>query len=167
MIAVCAEGLVAQGVTIQREAFSEALYDEALPLLVLHWREIAHFQDIELDGDVSRYLALEDSGMLRVYTARMDGRLVGYACFFIAPHGHYKRSLQAVQDLIYVDPACRCSAIGLRLIDHCDDALREEGAQVVLQHVKLAHPKLGVILARRGYEPIETIFAKRLDRQGV
>lgn len=167
MIALVPEGLVAQGVTIERERFTRALYEEALPLLTLHWREIAHYTDIELDGDVDRYLGIEAAGMLRVYVARMDGKIVGYGCFFLAPHGHYKRSLQAVQDLVYVDPACRCSSVGLRLIDHCERALRDEGAQVVIHHVKLAHPKLGVILKRKGYEPIETIYAKRLDRMGA
>jgi L-amino acid N-acyltransferase YncA len=154
----------AHGISIVREAFTRALYEEALPLLTLHWREIAHFQDIPLDPDVERYITIESNDALRVFTARLDGKLVGYACFLLAPHSHYKGSLQAVQDVLYVDPACRCSTIGLRLIRHCNEALALEGVQVVLQHVKDAHPALGIILERMGFERVETIYAVRLDQ---
>jgi L-amino acid N-acyltransferase YncA len=148
---------------IARETFRD-VFDEAVPLLVKHWREIASFQDIPLDVDVPRYLAIEDAGNLRVFTVRVDGRLVGYACFIVAPNAHYKGSLQAVQDVLYVERTARGAMHGLRLVRHCDEALAAEGVQVVTQHVKLAHPTLGVIAQRCGYEPVETIYAKRLDR---
>ena len=150
----------------QREAFVD-FFDEAIPLLRLHYAEIAHFKDIPLDVDVERYLQIERAGMLRIYTARLDGNLVGYAVFFISTNGHYKASLQAVQDVIYLDPARRNSRIGLGLLDFCDAELRREGVQVVMHHVKLAHPALGRILSRKGYAPIDVIYAKRLDvREG-
>jgi GNAT superfamily N-acetyltransferase len=168
MIVVAPEGLIAQGVSIEREAFTRELYQELAPLLELHWREIAHFEDIALDVDVARYHAMEQAGILRAFVARMDGKPVGYACFVVAPHAHYKGSLQALQDVLYVDPACRCSAIGLRLIRHCDAELAAEGVQVVLQHAKVKHQALHVILPREGYEAVDMVYVKRLDsRQEV
>lgn len=155
------------GVTIQREPFTRELFEEAFPLLSLHWREIAHYDDIALNPDVERYLGLEQADVLRVFTARAGGALVGYACFFVSCNGHYSDSLQALQDILYVDPGWRCSTIGLRLIRACDEALRVEGVQLVLQHVKEAHPALAVILERMGYERIDVIYGRRLDRQGV
>lgn len=162
-IVVAPEGLIAQGVTIRREPFVQ-VYEEMLPLLRLHWAEIAHYLDIPLDVDVDRYAALDAAGALRLFIARLDGALVGYACFIVSTHAHYKGSLQAVQDVLYVDPGCRCSSVGLRLVRWCDAALAQEGVQVVVQHVKNRHPALGLIAARMGYEAVETIYCKRLDR---
>lgn len=159
---------IVDGPVIEREAFTRELCEEMGPALALHWREIAHFDDIALDVDVERYLAMEEAGTMRLFVVRMAGKLVGYACFVVAPHAHYKHSLQALQDVLYVDPACRCSAIGLRLIRHCDTALAAEGVQVVLQHAKVRHQALHVILPREGYEAVDMVYVKRLDsRQGV
>lgn len=148
---------------IARELFRD-VFDEALPLLRAHWAEIASFLDIPLDVDVPRYLAMEESGNLRVFTVREAGKLVGYAVFVVARNAHYAGSLQAVQDVLYIERSARGALHGLRLLRHCDEALRTEGVQVVVQHVKNKHPTLGVIAQRCGYEPVETIYAKRLDR---
>lgn len=148
--------------TIARETFDDA-YIDAEPLLAKHWREIAHFQDIPLEPDVTRYQQAEIYDLLRIYTARIGGKLVGYAVFFIGPNAHYKSSKQAVQDVVYVDPAHRNSTIGLRLLKHCEGALRAEGVQAVYHHVKASHPALGTILGRMGYVPVDVIYTKRLD----
>lgn len=157
----------AQGLAIAREAFTPELHAEMAPLLALHWREIAAFQDIPLEVDVDRYSAMEAGGALRLFIARQDGKMVGYACFVVSTNAHYRGSLQAVQDVLYVDPACRCSTIGLRLIRHCDEEMAREGVQVVLQHAKVAQPALHAILPRLGYQAVDMIYAKRLDRMGV
>lgn len=148
---------------IQRETFLD-VFDEAVPLLQAHWREIATFQDIPLDVDVARYTMLEAAGALRIFTVRVDGRLVGYACFIVGANMHYRGSLQAVQDVLYVERTARGAMHGLRLLRHCDEALRAEGVQVVVQHVKNAHPALGRLAMHQGYEPVETLYVKRLDR---
>jgi GNAT superfamily N-acetyltransferase len=153
-------------VTLQRETWQSA-YADAQPLLRCHWREIAHYPDIPLDVDAASYEQVEAAGMLRIYTARLDGKLVGYAAFIVSPSLHYKGSIQAKQDVLYVDPAHRGGTIGARLVKFSDAHLAIEGVQVVMQHVKLSHPLLGRLLVLRGYEPIETLYAKRLDRNNI
>lgn len=148
--------------SLQQETF-DAFYADALPLLRRHWREIAHYPDIALDPDVDRYHAIEDAGNLRVFTARVMGRLVGYALFFVHPNLHYRSSVQAVADVIYVDPDHRRSTIGLRLLAYTEAALKAEGVQAVYHHVKANHAGLGKILERTGYDLIDLIYAKRLD----
>ena len=134
---------------------------EIRPLLVEHWREIAHYQDIELDPDWEFYRAAKT---VRVFTARDGGRLVGYGVFFVGPNKHYRRSIQAVQDLLFILPEYRGRTVGPRLVKYCDEQLRAEGAQVVYHHVKCAHD-FGPLLAHLGYERVEGIYAKRLDRE--
>lgn len=146
----------------QREAFG-ACYEEALPLLTRHWREIAKFQDIALDVDVTTYRHADTAGRLRVYTARVDENLVGYAVFAVGFNPHYRASLQAVQDVIYIDQSYRRGAIGLDLLRFAERELAAEGVQVVRHHVKRAHPKLGRILEHMGYEVEDVLYSKRLD----
>lgn len=148
---------------LAREPISHALFDEMMPLLERHWKEVAHYGDIPLEPDRAMYLTAEANGALRVFTVRNDrGRLVGYAFFFVRHNPHYLSSLQAVQDVIYVETESR-GRTGSWFITACEDALRAEGVQAVYHHVKTAH-NWGKLLERKGYEAVDVIYAKRLDR---
>ena len=142
-----------------REQVSDVI-EEIKPLLSLHWREIAHYQDIELDPDWDFY---RRNPAIRVFTARVDNALIGYGVFFIGPNRHYKQSIQAVQDILFVHPDYRGGMVGYRLIRFCDEQLKSEGAQAVYHHVKAAHD-FGPMLVRQGYEVVDVVHAKRLDR---
>jgi GNAT superfamily N-acetyltransferase len=155
---------VKERVTFAQERFIDC-YQEAMPLLQQHYESIAHYKDIPLCVDHLRYHNVENAGGLKVYTVRVDGALIGYCAFFVQQHLHYGTSKQAMQDVIYIDPAYRKGRLGLRLIKFCEEQLREEGVQVIMQHAKIAHPALGVILERNGYEAMDTIYVKRLDRE--
>lgn len=142
-----------------------SLWDELLPLLVAHWREVAKYQDIQLDPDVEAYTAAEAAGMFVAFTARDwndEGRLVGYAGYFVRPNMHYRQSKQAVQDVIYIDPSYRLGFTGIKLIKYADEELAKMGVQVVMHHVKV---KLnwGPVLERLGYTLSDLIYTKRLD----
>jgi GNAT superfamily N-acetyltransferase len=130
------------------------------------WQEVAHYGDIPLAPDWSMYRAMEDSGALRCYTARLHGELIGYAVFFVRQNMHYSFSKQAVQDVLFVDKHYRRGTVGTRLIRYADAMLQGESVQVVYHHVK-NKPELdfGPLLKRLGYEPIDTIWGKRLDRE--
>lgn len=153
-----------------REQLSPALWDESFALLVRHWREVAHYQDIQLNPDRQRYAVAESNGGLRVFTARRAEPcgvgtiwpLIGYALFFVGPNPHYAQSVQAVQDVLYLDPSAR-GRTSLQFIEFCDDALRAEGVQAVYHHSKVAHD-FGRLLEHIGYEKVDVIYARRLDR---
>jgi GNAT superfamily N-acetyltransferase len=147
-------------ITYSVERPSEVL-DEIKPLLEMHWREIAHYQDIPLDPDYEFYLT---SPIVRVFTARDDGLLVGYGVFFVHMNRHYRKSKQAVQDILFVHPDFRGTTAGYRLIRYCDAQLKAEGCQVVYQHMKTAH-QFGPLLERLGYGLVDLIHAKRLDKE--
>ena len=143
-----------------RETLSTCL-EEAKPLLIEHWKEIAQYDDIPLDPDYERYYTLENNGLLRVFTARSEeGSIIGYAVFFVNTNAHYKQSLQAMQDIIFIHPNHR--GTGGRFILWCDEQLKAEGVQVVFHHIKAAH-NFGPMLERFGYELIDLIYGKRLD----
>ena len=135
------------------------LFSETIPILEKHYLEIAHYQDIELNPDWDFYLS---APQVRVYTVRKDRELIGYGVFFLGPNRHYKQSIQAAQDILFVHPAYRFGRIGYRLIAFCDEQAKAEGAQAIYHHVKAAHD-FGPLLRRQGYEMVDVIYARRLD----
>lgn len=146
-----------------RETMEEVV-GEIQPLLLKHWQEIAHYQDIALDPDYGRYAAMERSGVLRIFTARDSGTLVGYGIFCVAPGLHYRQSKQAVCDILFVDPEHRRGlGVASALLRHCESALNLEEVQVVYHRTKAAHD-FGNLLERLGYELVDRTFARRLDR---
>lgn len=149
-------------VRFQRET-AHGLWGEIMPLLERHWREIAHYPDIPLDPDTVKYDRLEEAGLLRCYTCRVREVLVGYGVYIVQANAHYRGSLQANQDVLFLAPEYRRSRMGLGLITFADQELRAEGVQVVYQHVKEKH-NFGPLLERLGYELVDRIYARRLDR---
>ena len=149
------------------EILDNALIEAANPLLQKHWREIAHYPDIPLDVDWDGYMDLQNRECILFFTARMkiDGSLAGYYVVITPPRNlHYKTSKQALNDVLFVDPDLRKFGIGLELIDFGDRHLAGLGYQVIHQHVKAAHD-FGPMLERRlGYELVDKIYARRLDR---
>lgn len=144
------------------EVLNEQLAAEMEPLLKAHYLEIAHYQDIELDVDWQNYFTIQNMGMFRAFTARDgSGKLIGYNCFFVKQNLHYRKSLQAANDVIFIDKAHR--GFGAKFIDWCDQMLRAEGVQVVAHHVKAAHD-WSPMLERMGYEFQDKIMTRRLDR---
>jgi GNAT superfamily N-acetyltransferase len=132
-------------------------------LLERHYLEIAHFKDIALDIDWEAYEKCETAGKLRCFAARIEGDLIGYVVYLVNHNPHYKGSLQAVQDVLYMAPERRGLFAGSRLIAYADRCLAAEGVQAVYHHAKAAYP-LDSVLRRNGYELVDTLWAKRLDR---
>jgi GNAT superfamily N-acetyltransferase len=112
--------------------------------------------------DVENYGASPTSVSCPLSELEID-TLVGYAVFFVRPNMHYMDSVQAVQDVLYLSPALRGTGHGMRFIRYCDEELTRLGVQAVYHHVKEKH-NFGPALERMGYELVDLIYAKRLDR---
>ena len=147
----------------QRESFNDSLRHEIRWLLQDHWREVGHYQDIPLCPDWTHYENAHRAGILYIFTARDSAtwNLVGYAVFFVRPNPHYKTSWQAAQDILFIHPDYRGQ--GGRFIAWCDAQLAAELVQAVYHHVKVAH-NFGPLLERMGYELVDLVYARRLDR---
>lgn len=154
-----------RGVYYQEERVS-GIWAELEPLLEAHWAEIARYQDIKLDPDVEAYERLEAEGKVRCYTARDGGALIGYAVFFVRGNLHYRNSLQAIQDVLFVLPQHRAGLAGVRLIKVAEERLKALGVQVVYHHAKRTN-RVGELLERLGYELVDGLYAKRLDKKGT
>lgn len=133
-------------------------------LLERHWREIAYYEDIPLDVDWNFYQEADKRGLLRIFTVRDGEELVGYAVYLVRHAPHYKSSLQAVQDVIFLAPEYRRGSAGLQLVGYADAMLAAEGVQLTYHHSKVKQP-IDIILRRQGYQLIERVWGKRHDRR--
>lgn len=139
-----------------------AVLHEIKPLLWEHWAEIAHYADIPLDPNWPQYEAMEAGGLLRIYTVRdLRFALIGYCIYVVAQGLHYRPVTYANQDILFLLPEYRRGRIGRDLVRFTEEALKQEGVHIVLQHVKVKF-NFGPMLVRDGYEPIDTIYGKRL-----
>ena len=144
------------------EPLTESLKEEVEPLLEKHWREIAHDLTIPLEPRWDVYFALQQTGALSFFTARVGGKLVGYAVFFLNFNLHYGSSFQAQQDIVFIEPDFRRGTLGTRLIKYAEEQLKASGVQVVLHHVKQKH-NWGPLLERLGYSLVDLIYLKRIN----
>lgn len=151
-------------ITVQRETF-KAFAAEALRLMALHAEEMNPYPDIPPNVDEQTYIAADEAGLARVYTARLDGVLIGYAVFIVQYALNWRLSLTATQTGFFVDPGLRLSTCGTRLLQHAEAALRAEGVQVLAHQQFVKHPALGRMLERNGYERMTNVWVKRLDQR--
>lgn len=134
-------------------------------LLIHHWEEVALDQGrIPFDPDWDRLRRAERDGTLKIVAARRGGRLLGYNAFFVMGHMHYRSTLHALNDVIYVDPEERKGGLGLRLVRKSERLLAEIGVVKVFYHTKVhvlsERGTVGAVLERLGYTQVERVYAK-------
>jgi len=141
------------------ESFDQAVND-IQELIKLHYEEIALNKDvIPLDPDWDKYRALMNNNLACLITARDDGKLVGYSIFFVTSHPHYKSTIFANNDLIYLHPDYRKGMVGVRLIQYSEQHLRQLGVAKILWHVKF-NKDFTRVLHRLGYVDEDIIVGK-------
>lgn len=138
--------------------------NEVEPLLHLHYEELTLNKDlVKLDPDWDRYAAMEHAGGFHVFTARDDGRLIGYSAFFLISHIHYRGLIVAQNDVLYLHPDMRNGMPGIRLIKHSHEGMKALGAHKIIWHCKHSN-NLKQILLRLypGYRDEESMVGGML-----
>lgn len=152
--------VAAREIVCAEEPYSPRLIAEAAPLVDAHYHEIAWRKDkIPLDPDYEKYAAGAASGAIRIFTARQGGMLVGYAVFIVGPHLHYRQTVWAMNDVLYVTQGRRGYAAGTKLLRHAESALKATGAHVVGLHIK-DKADFGPLAKRLGFERVESNWQK-------
>ena len=141
----------------------DQVVDDIRPLLVEHHAELAMFKnEIPLDPDYAAYEAGCAAGLLRIYTVRLGGALIGYAIFAVQPrHTHYAHRW-AINDILWLHPAHRKFGIGTELCDFYEEDLRRGGPIVIHIETKEWAPELAMLLRSRGYVNVGLSLAKRI-----
>ena len=148
-------------ITYQQEFLTQVKPD-ILPLLHLDWLEIEHQKDIrEFDPDWEAYEALEQVGILKVFTVRSEDKLVGYYSCVVSSSLHSRGLLQATIDAIYLHPDYRKGLTGYKLIKFAEKCLKEDGVKIILLGTTEVNP-IDPLLLKLGYSKTEVKFEKVL-----
>ena len=138
--------------------FLEEIQEEIAPMFQDAWDEVDQLADyVELDPDWDRILKLEELGIWRTYTARSEGKLVGYVCVLIDSLLHSKGHYHAATDVAYMKPEARgCFNEFLRLVE---DDLKIEGVEWFTFTLK-SWDKRGKFLEKKGFRLYENVYQK-------
>jgi GNAT superfamily N-acetyltransferase len=148
-------------ITYQQESLATCAND-AKDLLQSHWEEIAINKDvIKLNPDWDAYYSLEDAGILKIFTARSDGLLVGYFVVLCRTHIHYKDHVFAANDILYLHKDYRKGLTGAKLMKFAEKCLQEDGVSVLVVNTK-RHRPFDSLLNWLGYKHVENVYSKLL-----
>jgi GNAT superfamily N-acetyltransferase len=150
----------ARGVYIQRE-YAWEWWREAEPLFRAHWAESAAYPDIPLDIDYEAYFELEKAGLLRCFTVRSDGALVGYCIVLVQRARRYRTVLQGVGEDLYLAPAHRSSHLAEALLATVELELTKEGVRLFFPGAT-EHGRAGRFFEGQGYHLVGHVYGKRL-----
>jgi GNAT superfamily N-acetyltransferase len=148
-------------ITYQQESLTTCKAD-IIPLLEDHWEEIAlNKGKIKLNPDWEAYHNLEDANVLRIFTARDNGTLVGYFVVFCKAHLHYVDHIFAFNDILFLKKEYRKGFTGAKLMKFAEKCLKEDGVSVVVVNTK-RHKPFDKLLEWLGYNQTENIYTKML-----
>lgn len=106
------------------------------------------------------YRTLEGMGLLHVFSAVIEGELVGFISIIVSVLPRYGVPI-VVSESYFVARKHRATLAGLKLLKVAEDEVRALGANVML----VSAPNDGTLaklLPRLGYRPTSTIFFKRM-----
>lgn len=136
--------------------------DEAISLIENHFAEAYPSREtFSLDMDWDMYAKLEDMGLVKIFTARDNDKLVGYLWVILSPNLHSKGTTVASDDGLFVSKEYRGKQVAQDLIRFTEQCLREDGLKVFYISGTHENP-IEPLMNRMGYSPIETKYQKVL-----
>lgn len=140
------------------------IQQELQPLLDLHWQQIALNKDkIKLKPDWQKYIAMNNAGLLFLYSARQDGKLVGYFVLTASTSMHYADHLFAICDIIFIHPDYRRGSAGAKLIKFAEKHLKSIGVSCIYINTKI-HAPFDALLDKLQYTCIERVYSKYIGK---
>jgi GNAT superfamily N-acetyltransferase len=157
-------------VTLQETTFTfgveklSDIKDEIAPLFALHWNEVEKGTPLEMDVDYASYFVSEKNGQFAMFTARTDGKLVGYLACYVYQSGHAKREYIGREDAFFLSPECRGKGAASVFLDYVESSLKKLGCKIFA--LSSRHPTGGTDLVpwltKRGYTPSAVVMMKEL-----
>lgn len=151
------------------EKIGRLLADGLEDLTLQNWVEMEEPQSgVALRVDWDKLLELERIGCHVGFSARRNGRLVGYSGFLVGPALFYAERT-ATNLVVFVGKQYR-GRLGVKLILEAEQHFRGLGIDQITYQSKVTPilsacgkaATVGRLLERLGYEPIEAVHAKRL-----
>jgi hypothetical protein len=130
-----------------------------------HWAAVGG-ERIYYRPDYSRYVRLEQAGLLHCLFGRdHSGVIQGYILAMVCPHIHTQKVM--AQDMgIYLVPQHRTLANLRVMFDNTEKMLYSKGTTTfeVSEPAEGPGDRLGIVLQRRRYKRIRTVYELRMER---
>lgn len=131
-------------------------------------KEAGHNHDISpLDPDYNQYFALDVAGILRTLAVTSGDDLVGFALCTVGPHMDHMSTRWGSVMKLYLAPSARRGMAGQRMMREITVKMRQEGVKLLTAAERPRRNSRGRTMASllhfNGFEPIETVFALRLE----
>jgi len=145
-----------------QQEFLSQVQTECKYLIELHWEEIALNKEvIRLNPDWGAYESLEDSNILKIFTARDSSELVGYFVVLVGRSLHYKDHIFAENDILYLHKDYRKGYTGIKLIKFAEKCLKEDGVSILKVNTKV-HQPFDTLMSFLKFNLIERVYTKYL-----
>jgi len=144
-------------ITVLLESFEERL-PELLPLLPLHYEELALNQDkVPLSPQYGVYIERERRGELMFVVVRDAGELIGYFIGFVAPGLHYSTCLTLTTDIFFIRQDHRGNSTGNKLFKAVEAEAKRRGVDRMFVGSK-THLDASFLFEKLGYTKVETYY---------
>lgn len=137
------------------------IIDEAHDLWQEHHDELVG-SHVRFLPDFQKYKAVEKNGNLRVFTARINNKLVGYAVFTVLPHHHRIHVIQAENTLFFITKDHRKGLLASKFIRWCEQQLFDKGVSQISMRTKVK-ASFGILLKRLKYQEEEVVYMKKKE----
>lgn len=133
--------------------------EELLSIIHIHWEDAEQDNSYSFSLDWDSYYALEKAGNMKIYTARKDGDLVGYASVYVTGSLFAKNRIEAHYNSIYVKPKYRVGKTAANFIKYIEKQLFKIGAKKI-NISTLSHQPFDRLLEWLDYEHTEKVYSK-------
>lgn len=136
-------------------------WDEMVALAEKHWKETQGYRHNQpFKPEFERYNSYAKAGWYLPFTARVDGKMVGYGGVYVVPSMH-TQALTAQEDTWFLLPEYRKGWNAVKFFKFMEQACRDAGAE----EITLTIPEgigTGVICERLDYKRISVQYNKQL-----
>ncbi len=132
-------------------------FEEARPLMQEHNLEVGLPKTLEIRKE--DYFEAQDYGHIKLFTASVGDKIVGYGLFAIDDHIHHKSLLCAKQTALFIKKIYRGN--GIAFVKYCEKELKNMGIHYIQQSTTVKHD-WSLVLIRLGYSKLEEIYIKEL-----
>jgi hypothetical protein len=140
------------------------VWAEVMLLAEMHWKETEMYRrGQEFAPKKDTYFLYAERELFLLFTARVEGALVGYAGMYLMPSMH-SAVLIATEDTWYLHPEHRKGRNAIRFVQFVENELRQRGAVELWMNAKIANGA-GRILEYLDYAAIATRYYKALSEE--
>lgn len=107
------------------------------------------------------YKAVEDTGMLLCLGAREEGKMLGFAMYYVMKHPHHVDALWAACDGLCVSVDGRGKGVGRKLLEFAEQEFRQMGVTRMIQMGRSWY-KGETLYEKMGFTMTEQVFYKDL-----